>query len=73
MAPKFQHRHYKAIAETLLKATPLAKDGDKAMRQWSQLCNDMATMLERDNPRFNRSRFIDACFGDYSNGRDKPR
>lgn len=72
MASKFAHQHYKAIAETLMANAPLCTDGD-SFKQWEILCLALGNMFQRDNPAFNRDRFIAACNGDYQNGRDRPR
>lgn len=65
--PVFQPRHYKAIAATIAKHAksrmyPVPFEG--YVEAW-------ADMLWRDNPRFDRARFIAAAYDMHINGRDK--
>lgn len=53
--PRFQQRHYEAIAEVFTKSY-LA--GDSA---WLYLRNDLAAMFKADNPKFKPERFKAAC------------
>ena len=50
----FERRHYEAIAKTLAGGN----NGDMAT---FHAAHDLADMFERDNPRFNRARFLAAC------------
>ncbi len=61
--PVFQHRHYKAIAA---KLAWIDHDG-----MWEIIRDALADTFEADNPRFDRQRFLDACAGEPSNGKDK--
>ena len=54
MTPLFQKRHYNLIADGLAKATP-------EQRQAGVLYT-LCDVLQRDNPKFNKDRFIDAAF-----------
>lgn len=65
-APVFQHRHYKAIAATLANA-------QNAVGQLHILAEIFANDFAKDNPRFDRARFLTAAKGEPSNGRDKVR
>lgn len=62
--PVFQHRHYKAIADLIATNMQGWDDRDSVVSQF-------AIMFERDNPRFDRARFLAAASGKPSNGRDK--
>ena len=53
--PKFQQRHYEAIADTLQSCEPYCRDGFEIVVQ------KFANMLENDNPKFGRTRFKNAC------------
>ena len=64
-APVFQHRHYKAIA-AIIAALP-----DDDTLQPIDIRQAFAKAFERDNARFDYSRFIAAAKGEPSNGRDK--
>ena len=61
--PTFEHRHFKAIA-AILNDTQLPKDW------WNQTVETFADALEETNPKFDRARFLSACSGKPSNGRD---
>lgn len=53
-APMFERRHYEAIAELIREHVGL---GDM---ERLRLAEDFADRLARDNPRFDRSRFLKA-------------
>lgn len=56
--PLFQHRHYAALAKGL--------DG------LFVICPaDLADIFAKDNPRFDRARFLAACDANPTNKRDK--
>jgi hypothetical protein len=61
--PVFQHRHYAEIASLLAQLD--GKDSPEGIRE------AFATMFQRDNGKFDRSRFLAAANGSPSNGRDK--
>lgn len=61
--PMFQRYHYAEIAALL--ADFAEKDNSYA------IVKRFADMFARDNPRFDRRRFIDAAAGQPSNYRDK--
>jgi hypothetical protein len=57
-SPVFQHRHYALIAKALSERGALDVN-------WA-----LADMFERDNPKFDRQRFLAAARGE-PNGKDK--
>lgn len=64
--PHFAKRHYEALA-LIMRDTqpPKANDGilgyDDQVCQWENCRDRLIQMLEQDNPRFDKSRFIAAC------------
>ena len=52
----FQARHYKALAATV--RIMLNRDGEQVARV---AADRLATMFQRDNARFDESRFYEAC------------
>jgi len=58
--PKFQRRHYRKIAEVLRECHPLHHDHTGSAR-WGILKVLMGDMLAKDNPRFDRGKFEEAC------------
>lgn len=57
--PLFQHRHHKALAELFSDA------GSRLTRE------QLVALLEKDNPRFDRTRFIGASIGRPTSSRDR--
>jgi hypothetical protein len=53
----FQHRHYEYLAHWLKTATICTSD---SMAR-NLFASSLADRLERDNPRFDRRRFLKAC------------
>ena len=54
---RFTRRHYEALAETISESLVIdGNDGNPL-----GLVIGLMDMLERDNPKFSRARFIDAC------------
>jgi hypothetical protein len=53
--------HFQLIADALKASTPLARDGEVAMRQWGLTVYELATRLAATNGRFQRERFLRAC------------
>ena len=53
--PLFQHRHHCALAKALEEVSDVAET--------TPIINALATMLQRDNPRFDGPRFRRACAG----------
>jgi hypothetical protein len=51
-SPKYTRRHYEATAGLIRNLDPLARDAN--IRQY-------VAMFSKDNPRFSRERFIEAC------------
>jgi len=68
--PVFQHRHYKAIAAQFaaMRYSFARPDG---LAAYDKMLEAVSNMLARDNPRFDRARFLAASSGKPSNGRDK--
>lgn len=57
MASKFARRHYQAIADVI-------KASDRDLFSQSEVLGmalRLADMLQADNPRFDRARFLAAC------------
>lgn len=65
----FQHRHYKAIAAVIADFKYLPLEADNR----SYVAEAFTEMFAKDNPRFDRARFVAACMGQPINGRDKVR
>lgn len=63
--PKFERRHYKAVAEVmshvLADLSFPRTGGDARPFLWSKLKQELGTMFIRDNPRFDRGKFEEAC------------
>jgi len=64
--PTFQRRHYKAIAALI---DEMSREGFPATT--AHIAGKFADMMESDNARFDRARFLAAASGKPSNGRDK--
>jgi hypothetical protein len=66
---KFSKRHYEAIAEVLGDGFPseVVRTGKYRTKKKflaydaKQLVDRFSMMFKRDNPKFNREKFIDAC------------
>lgn len=55
-------KHYTAIAAVF--AEQYERKADPKRRQMTViLAHALADVFEKDNPRFDRQRFIDACYG----------
>ncbi len=64
----FAKRHYEAIAARLRNAKVLINECAIIKREqeiidttWDTCCEELATLFERDNSRFDRDRFLLAC------------
>jgi hypothetical protein len=57
--PKFERRHYVAMAEDLREERPDA--GAVGRDQWEVRVKRMADRFAEDNPRFSRERFLKAA------------
>lgn len=55
----FSKRHYEALAEVLRVRRPRMEAPDRPA--WLAIVEGMADTFARDNPRFDRKRFIFAC------------
>ena len=58
---KMGRGQFKLIAAALMRATPLARDGGAAMRQWTHTVYLMADALAVTNRSFRRETFLAAC------------
>jgi hypothetical protein len=58
----FTRRHYKAIAE-IIKANSTAEQ-TSAGNVCNDIAIDLAKYFKKDNSRFNRQKFLDACESD---------
>jgi hypothetical protein len=56
-------KYYKAIAYTLSLSTPVKESEFRDF--WTVLCDNFAEYFKRDNPRFDKYRFTQACDYDY--------
>ena len=58
-------QHFVAIAAVLLSEKPPRVAGDRwsdgARDEWSTIVLNMASMCAKQNPRFDRDRFLSAC------------
>jgi hypothetical protein len=64
--PKFAKRHHEVIAQVIqglaLSNNELSRDElDELIEVRRSIAGDFANMLGKDNPRFDRQRFIRAC------------
>lgn len=60
MNPKFERRHYNAVADVLKHAAPILAY-DAANAKWSAIVEAFIMMFKADNPNFKPQRFRDAC------------
>lgn len=67
-APAMEHRHFKLIAAIIAE---MSRGGFKATT--ADVADHFARRLSATNSRFDHDRFIAACSGKPSNGRDKVR
>ena len=54
----FSKRHYQAIADALSRTSTYSSQGQS---QKVMIVVELADTFEKDNPRFDRARFIEAC------------
>lgn len=57
-------KDYKLIARILLWGKPnrvLPSDQAIQLSKWESICTRFAYELARDNPRFDRTKFLEAC------------
>ncbi len=54
-------RHYETIAKAINEAASNHVCSDAGWRGVRETAEKIADVLEQDNPRFHRSRFLDAC------------
>lgn len=60
--PKFNKRHYEAIAQVLQEIKPPTDDKFTPMhRQWIITINELSRLFARDNSGFQLGRFERAC------------
>ena len=56
MTPTFQARHYKLLAKVF------ADTRDQCGGDWGLIRSHLHKVLAKDNPNFDSSRFLDACY-----------
>ena len=72
--PMFEHRHYKKIAAAINAVCDnMSDNGVMTQAAYQYFVFKFADEMRGTNPNFNRERFIAACQGTPSNGRDKVR
>ena len=54
-------KDYIKIAAALALKNPRDRKKLESMVQWNLDCVSIANMLEKDNPKFDRDRFLKAC------------
>jgi hypothetical protein len=54
-------KHYQAIASAMRITKPAHSTVCTTVQSWQQICQTLASVLAADNPRFDRSKFLDAC------------
>lgn len=57
----FERRHYEAVAKVLYERRP--DGGGRPGKAWANVCLGFMDFFSRDNPRFSRDRFLQACQG----------
>ena len=59
----FNKRHYEAIALVMQSTHPTKYGWEQttANHQWNSSVDNLADMFRKDNPLFNRDRFLCAC------------
>jgi hypothetical protein len=63
-APKFGRRHYEVIAAALASARPTGnslRNDEATHKEHDIVMQEVADALAKDNPAFNRERFLAAC------------
>lgn len=61
MAPTIM---YKNVAKLLRNNKPHAKASVDAKVVWNKLLVDLAELFQKDNPKFDKARFLRACWPD---------
>ena len=62
--PKFERRHYQAIAEVLRECYPRSINADVnniGKPWWNYIKKRMSVMFANDNPNFDWEKFEEAC------------
>jgi hypothetical protein len=55
-------KHYEAIASEMRKhLEEYQAGGVDALRAWGAICDRLATVFAKDNARFDKARFLNAC------------
>ena len=54
-------KHFESLALHLADVRPIVADGGNSRHIWLESVGAVADSLALSNPRFDRSRFIDAC------------
>ena len=60
----FTKRHYKLIADTIVKATKIERVRGERVVDFGTMVVLFLALFEEDNPRFSRDKFIEACKGE---------
>ena len=56
-------KHFERIAAALASVRPsFSTDPTASLSQWVDTVQAICDMLARENPRFDRARFVDACY-----------
>ena len=55
-------KHFKAIAEILQRHEP-QDEHSKEHNYWEFICKDFGDYFAKENPRFNKFKFYNACWG----------
>ena len=63
-SPCFQRRHYDRIARGLSRDYEANKAQPHALHYINSIAHNLALEFARDNPRFDRSQFLSAIFGE---------
>lgn len=61
--PKFSNKHYKAIAK-VVRNVPICKPSEDFVIDITTMrlvVEKLSAMFKRDNPKFNRDKFLKAC------------
>lgn len=59
-------KDYKILADAFLQTRPLEHWDANKLTQWQQDVSHVASALGRDNPRFNATKFLQACGGTFA-------
>jgi hypothetical protein len=54
-------KDYELIAENMQRSKPLATASEAVHMQWGACITVLATALQKENPKFDRFKFLRAC------------